>query len=79
VTVNWSVRRDWAASSGGGSVVSFTGPDYTPDCGPAMLIDQSQVAGWGSNVGAAGDQIVLPPPERGQRLPTGDQPVGDLW
>ena len=59
VTVNWAVRKDWAASSGGGSVVSFTGPDYTPDCGPAKLIDQSQVGGWGSDVAAQGDQIVL--------------------
>jgi extracellular elastinolytic metalloproteinase len=59
VTENWSVRRDWAASSGGGAVVSFTGPDYTPDCGPAKLIDQSQVGGWGSDVAAGGQTIVL--------------------
>jgi hypothetical protein len=59
VTENWVVRHDWAASSGGGSVVSFTGPDYTPDCGPAKLIDQSQVGGWGSDVAANGQQIVL--------------------
>jgi hypothetical protein len=59
VTENWSVRKDWAASSGGGSVVSFTGPDYTPDCGPAKLIDQSQVGGWGSDVSATGQTIVL--------------------
>lgn len=59
VTQNWTVRKDWAASSGGGSVVSFTGPDYTPDCGPAKLIDQSQVGGWGSDVAAGGQQIVL--------------------
>jgi hypothetical protein len=59
VTENWSVRRDWAASSGGGSVFSFTGPDYTPDCGPPFLIDQSQVSGWGSDVSATGQTIVL--------------------
>ena len=57
--VDWQVRRDWAASSGGGSVVSFTGPDYTPDCGPAKLIDQSQAGGWGSDVAPDGQQIVL--------------------
>ena len=62
-TANWQVRRDWAASSGGGSVVSFTGPDYTPDCGPAKLIDQSQAGGWGSDIADEGQQIVL-------RLPT---------
>jgi extracellular elastinolytic metalloproteinase len=57
---DWQVRRDWAASGGGGSVVSATGPDYTPfGCGPAKLIDQSQVSGWGSDVAAAGQTIVL--------------------
>ena len=59
VVRNWSVRKDWAASSGGGSVVSFTGPDYSPQCGPAFLIDQSQGAGWGSDVSATGQTIVL--------------------
>ena len=58
-TADWQVRRDWASSSGGGSVVSFTGPDYTPDCGPAKLIDQSQAGGWGSDIAAAGQRIVL--------------------
>ena len=58
VVQNWAVRKDWAASGGGGSVVSFTGPDYTSfGCGPAKLIDQSQASGWGSDVG--GQQIVL--------------------
>jgi hypothetical protein len=52
VTENWAVRKDWAASSGGGEVVSFTGPDYTQyGCGPDRLIDQSQAGGWGSDVG----------------------------
>jgi extracellular elastinolytic metalloproteinase len=60
VREDWSVRKDWAASSGGGSVVSFTGPDYTPfGCGPAKLIDQSQAAGWGSDIAAAGQTAVL--------------------
>lgn len=59
VTENWAVRKDWAASSGGGSVVSFTGPDYSPACGPAKLIDQSQSGGWGSDIAASGQQIVL--------------------
>jgi extracellular elastinolytic metalloproteinase len=47
---NFSVRRDWAAASGGASVAAFDGPDYTPfGCGPINAIDQSQAAGWGSN------------------------------
>jgi extracellular elastinolytic metalloproteinase len=59
VTEDWAVRRDWAASGGGGSVVRFTGPDYSPLCGPGQLIDQSQSGGWGSDVATAGQQIVL--------------------
>ena len=58
-TADWQVRRDWTASSGGASVVTFTGPDYAPVCGPVKLIDQSPNAGWGSDVAAAGQQIVL--------------------
>jgi len=48
--LNWSLRRDWAASAGGASVVEFTPPDYTVfGCGPGGLIDQSQGTGWGSD------------------------------
>jgi hypothetical protein len=49
--LNWSLRRDWAASSGGGTIVTFTSPpDYTPfGCGPTGLIDQSDGTGWGSD------------------------------
>jgi len=49
-TLNWSLRRDWAAAGGGGTIVNFTPPDYTAfGCGPAALIDQSQGQGWGSD------------------------------
>ena len=49
-TLDWQLRRDWAASSGGGGIVSFTPPDYSAfGCGPAQLIDQSQGSGWGSD------------------------------
>jgi len=49
-TLNWALRRDWAASGGGATVADFTPPDYTPfGCGPGGLIDQSQGSGWGSN------------------------------
>jgi extracellular elastinolytic metalloproteinase len=58
--VDWQVRRDWAASSGGAAVASFTGPNYTAfGCGPGGLIDQSQLTGWGSEVAAGGQQIVI--------------------
>jgi len=49
-TLDWSLRRDWAAAGGGGSIVDFTPPDYTDfGCGPAAMIDQSQGTGWGSD------------------------------
>jgi extracellular elastinolytic metalloproteinase len=49
-TVNWALRRDWAASAGGATIGAFTPPDYTPfGCGPINLIDQSLGAGWGSD------------------------------
>ncbi|WP_256796406.1 M36 family metallopeptidase [Terrabacter sp. Ter38] len=48
--LDWALRRDWAASSGGGAIGAFTPPDYTPfGCGPGSLIDQSQGSGWGSD------------------------------
>jgi hypothetical protein len=57
--LNWTVRRDWASIFGGGSIASFTGPDYTAfGCGPANAIDQSEIAGWGSNsIDNAGNHI----------------------
>ena len=49
-SLNWSLRRDWASSAGGGSIGPFTPPDYTDfGCGPSGLIDQSQGTGWGSD------------------------------
>jgi hypothetical protein len=47
--LNWALRRDWAALSGGGSVTDFNGPDFTAfGCGPSAAIDQSLGIGWGS-------------------------------
>ena len=46
--LDWSLQRDYAALSGGASIKSFTGPDFSPDCGPQGAIDQSQGIGWGS-------------------------------
>ncbi|TQJ07718.1 M36 family metallopeptidase [Lapillicoccus jejuensis] len=50
--VDFSVRRDWAAASGGGAVTAFNGPDFsTFNCGPTQAIDGSQGTGWGSTTG----------------------------
>ena len=46
VTQDAALDRDWAASSGGASVDSFTGPTYPWGCGPKRLIDQSPAQGW---------------------------------
>jgi hypothetical protein len=60
---NWGLRRDWAASSGGGAVVAFNGPDFTAfGCGPSAMIDQSQGAGWGSDaIITPGNNAVIAP------------------
>ncbi len=44
--VDWSLRRDWAASSGGGTIAANNTQDGDPfGCGAAALIDQSQGSG----------------------------------
>ena len=49
-TLNWALRRDWAAAGGGATVTDFNGVDFTAfGCGPINLIDQSQGQGWGSD------------------------------
>jgi extracellular elastinolytic metalloproteinase len=59
--IDFQPRRDWAASSGGGSVTAFDGPDYTQfGCGPGGAIDVSQGTGWGSDT--AGDDGPDTPP-----------------
>lgn len=51
-TRDWSLVRDWAASSGGAAVTAFNGPDYSLfGCGPSAIIDQSLGSGWGSDAG----------------------------
>lgn len=57
-TADFEIRRDWAAESGGASVASFDGPDYSPfGCGPAGLIDLSQGTGWGSITGSTEEPV----------------------
>ncbi|MEU7904587.1 M36 family metallopeptidase [Actinoplanes sp. NPDC049118] len=64
--VDWPLRRDWAATAGGSSVESFTGPDFTAyRCGPTHLFDQSSGSGWGSEVaaGGTGQNVVVKLPQ----------------
>ena len=54
-TLDFQLRRDWAALSGGGSITDFSGPDFSAfGCGPSGAIDQSQGNGWGSVTNSAG-------------------------
>jgi hypothetical protein len=56
-TLNWALRRDWAALSGGSQVTDFNGVDFSEfGCGPPAMFDQSQGNGWSSDVvfGAGG-------------------------
>ena len=49
---NFQITRDWASTSGGASVVDFTGPDFSSfGCGPEQALDTSLTAGWGSTTG----------------------------
>jgi hypothetical protein len=49
---NFSITRDWAATSGGASVADFNGPDFSQfGCGPDGAFDTSLVTGWGSTTG----------------------------
>lgn len=51
-TKDFSIRKDYAAASGGASVTDANGPDYTDfGCGPGGAIDLSQGTGWGSTTG----------------------------
>ncbi|MEX0985580.1 MAG: M36 family metallopeptidase [Actinomycetota bacterium] len=46
---SFSPVRDWAAADGGGTIVSFSKPDYSKfGCGPSGAIDRSLATGWGS-------------------------------
>jgi hypothetical protein len=59
-SLDWTLRRDWAALAGGGQVVAFDGLDFTGfGCGPTAAIDQSLGSGWGSTTGPT-DVITTP-------------------
>ena len=49
-TLNWQLRRDWAALAGGATVEDFNGDDFTIfGCGPSSMFDQSQGSGWSTD------------------------------
>ncbi len=49
---DFTSRRDWASSEGGGQINDFNGPDFSSfGCGPAQAIDLSQGQVWGSTTG----------------------------
>jgi hypothetical protein len=52
---DFSLIRDWAASTGGAQVIDFNGPDFSPQCGPDFAIDTNQGLGWGSATGEFGE------------------------
>ena len=49
VKIDWKLKRNWASLAGGGSIDSFTGPNYGPQCPPEGAIDDSAGVGWGSD------------------------------
>jgi hypothetical protein len=59
--VDWTLRRDWAATSGGGTVTDFNGDDYTEvGCGPDAAIDTAQRTGWSTDATYGGDGRIDP-------------------
>jgi hypothetical protein len=57
-TVNWSIRRDWAGTPGGSTVVAANGEDFSDfGCGPAAAVDISQGTGWSTDASFTGTTI----------------------
>ncbi|ELP62817.1 M36 family metallopeptidase [Streptomyces turgidiscabies] len=68
---DWSVRRNWSASSGGAEVAEFSGVDYSDfGCGPAGLIDMSANV-WGSEANGGTNGTGVDPVHNTVRLPQG--------
>jgi extracellular elastinolytic metalloproteinase len=60
-TVDWAVRRDWAASQGGARITDFNGEDSSGfGCGPAQALDMSQGTGWSSDAVLTGGTAIEP-------------------
>jgi extracellular elastinolytic metalloproteinase len=72
VVVNAAVDRDWAALSGGATLVSFTPPDYAPFCGSNAngAFDLLLGNGWPSDAPGNGSSGVSGPRQATVRLPT---------
>jgi hypothetical protein len=49
IRIDWKLKRNWASLAGGGTIDSFTGPNYAPQCPPEGAIDDSAGVGWGSD------------------------------
>jgi extracellular elastinolytic metalloproteinase len=57
--VDWGLRRDWAALSGGASVTDTNGDEFAEDgCGAAAAFDLSQSQGWSTLREISGGQVV---------------------
>ncbi len=60
--VDWQVRRDWAAISGGAAVTDANGDDFSDfGCGPASMFDQSQGSGWSTDAVPGSPQSSVDP------------------
>ncbi len=60
-TVDWAVRRDWAATQGGAQLADFNGEDNSGfGCGPGQAIDMSQGTGWSSDSVLTGGTAIEP-------------------
>jgi hypothetical protein len=59
-TENWTVVRNWAATSGGAAIGEFSGADLTnAGCGPGAALDQSQTSGWASDLTSGAPFMIL--------------------
>ncbi|MFL5846962.1 MAG: M36 family metallopeptidase [Solirubrobacteraceae bacterium] len=76
VRVDFSVRRNWGATAGGGAISADTDDTGAPyACGAAALIDQSRALGWSAYNPANPD---IPAPDETNHLVAGQQPVATI-
>ena len=59
-TRNFILRRDYASLTGGSTLASFTGPNYSGfGCGPGAAFDQSLSTGWGTDVAGGPKSVTV--------------------
>ena len=59
--VDWALRRDWAATSGGSQVTDSNGDDYGfIGCGPDAAVDALQQTGWSTDATYGADGKIDP-------------------